>query len=399
MSTSRPSTCAWSSWPAVIVLVWLLPALADTPSQRPQPLPPFLHVFKAPAEPPPAVSEVAIPSAVGPVRGYLARPATPESLPAILLLPDAFGLTAWMKQNARELSGVGYVVLALDVAVRPSTTPKDVGTVPPDEYALAQMSAAVRWLRRRRDVLPQRIGVVGWSSGADHALLLAGSLPLQACVLCDPVLTIDQNLLSGLRGTPLLGILAARDDSTRRSLPAFRQALTAARILHRLHIIEGVQKGFMAPASTTYSEHYAEKVWVEIYEFLGKYVEDGPDDVSVTRPSATKPVATIADLMRSVNDPCGVRGTLLDLLAKEPTNELQWSRARSSAALIAEVGRLLQAQAPPKGPTAHWREQTRVFMTTAESIVTAAGRHDYAAAKRGLQELATRCTACHERHR
>jgi len=40
-----------------------------------------------------------------------------------------------------------------------------------------------------------------------------------------------------------------------------------------------------------------------------------------------------------------------------------------------------------------------VHSGVAESIVAAADRHDYAAARRGLQQLAAQCAACHNEHR
>jgi len=65
-----------------------------------------------------------------------------------------------------------------------------------------------------------------------------------------------------------------------------------------------------APVAKIYSHQPAEDAWVEIYEFLGKHVEDASSE----RPrwafeSGSKPVATIADMMRAVNDPGRPPGT------------------------------------------------------------------------------------------
>ncbi|HJT76808.1 MAG TPA: hypothetical protein VJ739_06360, partial [Gemmataceae bacterium] len=72
----------------------------EAPPGPGRPLPPFLDVFRANKPPAVAVHEVALASAVGQVSGYLARPDTPEHLPAVLLLPGEEGLTGWMKENA-----------------------------------------------------------------------------------------------------------------------------------------------------------------------------------------------------------------------------------------------------------------------------------------------------------
>src|SRR5262249_25970535 len=146
---------------------------------------PFLEVFQANQEPPVVTQEVSIQSAVGSVRGLLARPDTKERLPAVLVIPGKEGLTEWMKQNTRDLSGIGYVVLAVDWRPDgPQQSPKsnrEENLV--NEHSLARLSAAVRWLRRRGDVFPDRIGVLGWTGG-DEELALATSVPVQACVIC-----------------------------------------------------------------------------------------------------------------------------------------------------------------------------------------------------------------------
>jgi carboxymethylenebutenolidase len=404
MSTSRRSICAWSNRTAASAagLAVLLAALAanlhggDPRSPaRTRPLPPFLESFKAAAETPAAVREVAVPSALGPVHGFLSRPATQEPLPAVLLLPDETGLTAWMKDNTRALSGIGYVVLALDLR----DAPPGIAALA-DERTLAKTSAAVRWLRRRADVLPERIGVLGLGRGAEQALALAASTPLQACAVCEGLLRPEPALLAGLRGTPLLGVFAGQDARARQDLPAFRKALGAARIVHKIRVYGGVQKGFMPPASKTYAEHAAEEAWVEIYEFLGKYVEDVPAIVgSAAPPAARKAVATIADIMRAVNEPTGVRGTLIRLLEKEPADVKQWAQARARAALMAEAGSLLAHQTPPRGGPSDWLAQSQAYVAAAEEIVAATDRRDYGAARRGLQKLGARCLACHEQHR
>jgi hypothetical protein len=78
----------------------------------------FLEIFQKNAEPPIITKDVLIESAVGRVRGYLARPGTPDNLPGVLLLPNEAGLTDWMRENARDLASVGYVALAIEPSRR-----------------------------------------------------------------------------------------------------------------------------------------------------------------------------------------------------------------------------------------------------------------------------------------
>jgi carboxymethylenebutenolidase len=362
-----------------------------------------LDVFKAHKEIPVVGNEVGLVCAVGRVTGYLAHPDTTTRLPAVLLIPDESGLTAWMKENARDLAGIGYVVLAVEVRPTqplPAGQPQTEAAAWSDESTLAQLSAAARWLRRRPEVLPQRLGVVGWSRGGGQALALAANRPLQACITCDGPVTDEPAVLAGLRGTPVLGVFAGKGEEVPTRLPAFCKALERARILNKFYIYQGVQSGFMGPPEKkVYAREAAERAWVEVYEFLGKHVEDAPEHprpVSLTRDESA---ATIADIMLAVSSPTGLRGTLIQGLEQQPANQRQWERLRANAAVVAEAGRWLRARMPPKGARDHWQDQCEVYSAAAEDIVTAASKHDYAGALHGLRGLAACCMACHTQHR
>jgi carboxymethylenebutenolidase len=372
-----------------------------------RPVLPFLVEFRAHTPPTVVTREDMIPSAVGQVRGYLARPETTERLPAVLLLPDEQGLTPWMKENARDLAGIGYVVLAADLGAGSSTPQaqtRGVSAALADEQTLAKLSAMVRWLHRRGDVLPGRLGVVGWLSGADQALALAATTPLQACVACDAVVTDNPILMAGLRGTAVLTVFAGDAGDPSKAIPAFHKALANARAPHKLRVFDGVGLGFMGPEDRkSYARAAADKAWFEIYEFLGKYVEDPPQPAAAEVPTESihprTSVATIADIMRSVNQPTAVRGTLIRLLEQEPTKQRQWENVRANAALMAEANRLLKSSTPKRGTRDHWLEEVEAFTAALEGIVAAADKHDYAGARRGLEEIKDRCAACHAAHR
>ncbi|HYT94398.1 MAG TPA: dienelactone hydrolase family protein [Gemmataceae bacterium] len=408
MNTSPRSTCKWSKAAALGLLFVALIVRPQTPAQSaPEPpgeLPPFLDEFRADTQPLIVAADVSFRSAAGTVRGYLARQDTKEVLPAVLLVPDERGLTDCVKQSARELASLGYVVLAVDRGNRVTPAKRFQGTAAAlaDEAALADLAAAVRWLRRRPDVLAERVGVVGWSWGADQALALAASTPVQACVACYGSPAAEPALLGGLRTTPLLLIMAGQDEA----LATFRKALEAGSILHRVRICEGVVPGFMTPPSGKPHTHYdqAAQAWVEIYNFLGKYVEDAPENGAVFRAALRgaepeKAIATIADLMRAVNEPLGVRGTLIQSLEKPPAGRKAWALVRSHAALVAEAAHLLEHRRPAKGTHGHWLEQARGFAAATAKVVEAADRQDYPSARRALEDVAQRCAVCHKQHR
>jgi dienelactone hydrolase len=368
---------------------------AGSAGAPPPKLPPFLQLFKDRQETPLAARDVAVVSAAGQVPGYLVRPDTPERLPAVLIVPGTDGLSDWVKESARDLAGVGYVTLAVDLPRDPARAAEA-----DDESLLARLGATVRWLRRRPDVLPEQVGVVGWGEGAGQAVALAASTPVQACVVCDGPVKADPATLAGLGRTPVLGLFAGRGDAARQAVPAFRKALDDARLPHKVELYDAADAGFLGPPGRSgYARDVADKAWVEVYEFLGKYVEDAPVNQPAPAPAGPKAVATIADLMRSVNEPTGVRGSLLRDLEQEPGTARQWERVRANAALVAEAGRLLQARTPPRGSPAHWSAEAGAYTAAAEQLVGAADRRDYAAARRSLEALGACCASCHSRHR
>jgi carboxymethylenebutenolidase len=402
MSTCPPSTCKWSKRVGVATVA--LACCVAVPASQPH-VPPFLDTFRANNEPAIVSKMVSFPSAVGTVKGYLARPDTKEVLPAVLLLHDEAGLTPWMQTSAREMASIGFVVLALDLEKRLPLSGKAAGPLAAltDEATLADLSAAVRWLRRRPDVLAERIGVAGWAWGGEQALALAATTPLQGCIVCYASLTDAPALMGGLRGTPVLAIVAGRDPA----LPAFRKALAAGGGPVRIRELVELPAGFMRPRpGKPFAHAETEQAWVDVYNFLGKYVEDAPENgpwmqhTTADAPVAHRPVATIADVMRTINHPdTGIRGSLIRGLEKEPSTVQQWKSIRAEAALIAEAGGLLQGRLPSKGSRSHWVERAQAYVAAARQVVTAADQRDFTAARRGLEELGASCAACHKQHR
>jgi dienelactone hydrolase len=422
MSTFRPSTFKPSKAAYTIAALGLGAALAafaagqqGTPSRahgdqpsfldefrggKARALPLFLDDFVADKETPLIVGDTDFPSAGGKVHGFWARPDSKTRVPAVLLVYDETAWTGWMKTNCRHLASIGYEVLLVNVQPRRIAAAKSAAG-PTDEATLAELMAAVRWLRGRSGVLPNRLGVVGWGWSGGQALALASATSMQACVICDASLPTGQSVVVGLRETPLLGLFAGADKPSQQGLAKFRALVAAHQIPWKERVIAQVRPGFMGPPEQkAYAHEAAEEAWVAIYNFLEKHVEDArPSGSAVGSAPVQQPVATIADIMRAVNEPTGLRGLLSKALEQKPSNDRQWARIRANAALVAEAGGWLQLRTPPKGPAAHWNKQAQAFTGAAKELVAAADKKDYPAAQRSLVMLAEQCAACHEEHR
>jgi len=111
---------------------------------------------------------------------------------AVLVLPEVFGVNAWVRSVADRIAAAGVPALAMPLFAR--TAPElDLGygemqlaegrrhksaTTAPE--LLADGAAAIRWLRRQLNDPQAEITVVGFCFGG-HAALLLASLPEVAC--------------------------------------------------------------------------------------------------------------------------------------------------------------------------------------------------------------------------
>jgi len=379
-----------------------LTASARAPEQRP-----FLDVFRSANRVRIKTQSVEWPSAIGRHVGLLVRPDTNDRLPALVVLEQQTPRQAFSKRVARDLARVGYVVLVVTPGEdRGAGAPAAKTRAMSSQRRLVPLSAAVRWLRRRDDVFPDRVGAFGWSRGARWALELSAAKGLQACVLVDAEvpLSLEPALTSQLRRTALMSVRgtdAATFLDTEKTA-RFRRLLQGADV--ELHVLEFEQAkpGFLdSSRKDTFNFAAAERAWFEMYEFLGAHVEDAARQlavVTVSQPAAGQ-VASISDLMRTVNAPSGMRGQLALALSGEPKDPRQWKTIRAEAALLAETGALLQVRAPSKGSPASWRRHTTAYREAAVSLVAAADRRDYAAARKALAQLNGSCSACHLQHR
>lgn len=382
--------------------------VGNEPGRESLPLPPFLEVLQSVHQVTVTTKQVHWPSAIGKRQGLLAQPDDNEKLPALVVFAGDSD-SEFYKRAAREFAEIGYVVLVVDLPPIDETDREVPADAIIHEQTLSSLTAAVRWLRGRDDVSADRIGAVAWSAAATWALELTADQHLQACVLCDAQLPrrMPPALASQLRGT---GILLVNGTAGQVLLDAeivapFKQSLAAAGIDHQQLAFDKTLPGFMDSArKTAFDLHTADRAWFEIYEFLGKHVEDADIKQLLAERGQTasrplKQFASIADLMRVLNAPTGVRGQLSKALGDGPADEMEWKQVASQAALLAESAELLSVRQPPKGKTATWLRHTATYRNAATSLSTAATARDLSAARAALLRLNNTCGQCHLDHR
>jgi carboxymethylenebutenolidase len=214
------------------------------------------------------------------VKAFLAQPEGKGPFPAVVVIQEWWGLTDWIKDNAKRLAAQGYVALAPDlyhgkVANDPNMA-RQLMQLLPNDRALRDLEAAVSTLADQPNVKKDKIGVIGWCMGGGYALQLALKDPrVQACVMCYGRVVTDPEKLQPLHAT-VLGIFGEEDQGIKpEAVHAFEAALKKdSKKVAGIHLYKAGH-GFMRPGSASlpnpaYREGPAKEAWKEIDAFFAK---------------------------------------------------------------------------------------------------------------------------------
>jgi len=241
------------------------PEQTDHPSQLPHARL-FLDVFRTPGDSI-VVEAVAIDRATG-ERASLVRPKSDEQLPGLLLIADG-ATPEFFVQSAHELASIGYAVLILPASKTENIASRIARTT-------TSAAKATRWLKHRKDIFPQRIGLLGWGPTAICALHVAAAESTEAAVLVDVenLRMIDHRLAAALDRTAVLFVQANVGKGN-----GLQTRLAGAHGERRVFEVAGAKPGFMdCRSGEAFDAKATDRAWFEIYEFLGKHVEDAELD-------------------------------------------------------------------------------------------------------------------------
>jgi len=125
-------------------------------------------------------------SQVGPIGGYIARPATPGRYPALILLSGIGGMLPQYRVVADQFAEAGIVGVGLDWMERE----KDPG----DPIVMQDIDACARYLKEQDYVDPDQIVLGGYCRGGTLALLGLGQLPhFSAGIIFHGAINYDRN--------------------------------------------------------------------------------------------------------------------------------------------------------------------------------------------------------------
>jgi carboxymethylenebutenolidase len=214
------------------------------------------------------------------IQAFLAEPDGKGPFPGIVVIQEWWGLTDWIKENAKRLAAQGYVALAPDLyhgkVTHDPAVARQLLSGLPEDRANRDLKAAAETLAARQNVRKDRLGCIGWCMGGGYSLRLALRDPeLQACVMCyGPVLT-DPARLQALHAS-ILGIYGEQD----RGIPvkevrAFEETLNKEGKKVSIHFY-AAGHGFMRPMNgpgkknPEYREDAAKDAWQQIDRFFAE---------------------------------------------------------------------------------------------------------------------------------
>jgi carboxymethylenebutenolidase len=123
-----------------------------------------------------------LPTADGLMPAYICRPATGGAYPAVIVVMEAFGLNAHIKDVTERIAREGYVTIAPDFFYRFGSPIVPYGEVSraigyvqqlDDAALMAEMGVVLQHLRSLAEVRGDRIGITGFCVGGRIAFLTA----------------------------------------------------------------------------------------------------------------------------------------------------------------------------------------------------------------------------------
>lgn len=153
-----------------------------------------------------------------------------DRAPAVLCLHQWRSDRSSFASLATALQSAGMTVLAIDMRGYGGSTKTSAGkSIRPDRRAVADIKAAMLFLRGHAKVDPARIGIVGASYGSSNAIIYAaGDAAVRAAVLLSPGLNYYNELpteepVRKYKGRPLLVAASSEDLRSVETVEEYRK--------------------------------------------------------------------------------------------------------------------------------------------------------------------------------
>jgi carboxymethylenebutenolidase len=203
------------------------------------------------------------------ISGVIGVPAAIPA-PAVLLIHGSPGLSDVIKSFAHDFARDGFLALALDLFDGRTAKDETARWVLRSEAnanpakATETIAAWIAWLRADPRT-NGKVGIVGWSFGAEWALRASVAIPVEATVIYVGLMW-PRDSLAHLKG-PVLGHFGERDEISRTFVELFEAKMQEAGKSAEIHWYAG-DHFFAIPTYPSYDEKLAKVAWTRTVAFL-----------------------------------------------------------------------------------------------------------------------------------
>jgi carboxymethylenebutenolidase len=223
--------------------------------------------------------EVSFTSGNETVHGLLYLPEGAGPHPAIVVIHEWWGLVPWVKDQAADLAGQGYVALAVDLYRGKSTSDPEVAHELmrglPQDRGVRDLVSAANYLKGLKSVDANRMGAVGWCMGGGFAAELAVADPdLKAVAINYGSLPTDRAALGKIHAA-ILGNFGALDRGiTPQDVHDFAAAMRSAGKTVNVKIYPDAGHGFENPNNKAgYREADTKDAMERMRVFFRRYLQ------------------------------------------------------------------------------------------------------------------------------
>jgi len=216
---------------------------------------------------------VSIPAGDATIAAYVAKPATGDKFPTVIVIHENRGLNPHIKDVTRRLGVAGFLACGVDLLSAQGGTPTDedkardmIGTLKPDQV-VGWLRTVVANLRARPDS-NGKVGVVGfcWGGGAVNNLAVAE--PTLNAAVAYYGKQPDAAKVPSIQA-PLLLHYGGLDQGIDAGIPAYEAALKANGKKYQIYVYDGANHAFNNDTNTArYNKAAADLAWTRTLAFL-----------------------------------------------------------------------------------------------------------------------------------
>jgi carboxymethylenebutenolidase len=202
----------------------------------------------------------------GEMKGYMARPSKKGKYPAVIVIHENRGLNPHIEDVTRRAAKAGYIALGVDALSLLGGTPANEDEARAlfakldSKQNTANFVSAIPFLMKRKDCTG-KVGCVGFCWGGAMANQLAVNSPDMKAAVAFYGRQADVADVPKIKGALQLHY-AGNDERINAGIPAYEEALKAAKVDYELYTYPGVDHAFHNDTSTArYNEAAAKLAW------------------------------------------------------------------------------------------------------------------------------------------